>query len=654
MHPTRTAAARSGGVPWWAFSPLALVLVIVTVLGVTLLGGVGGPASTAALGTETAAGCTITPPTGSPGTTQSDRGGVGTVGGTVVLDATQLLNAQTIVAVGKGLAAPVRAVAVALAVAYQDSKLSATASVGNGVAAGLFLQTITAYPGVNRGDPAAAAAAFLTRLLTLPAYLAGQPLGVVAEAMQNPTHATGFPTSDEYQAHAGWATDLATTLATGTTPNPPAVQTSSGATGSAVVCVDGAGDNTVFDPGNIISDAVFYNPTAMTAAQIRAFLTGPGAGCPDRNPWCVKNLRLTTPAIPADGYCTGYPGGTDQDTGTILAGLATACGINPQVMLTTLQRESQGLTRTDPTATSWDAAFGWGCPDTGPGGAANCAAAGRGFFAQAFGMAHQWARYRVEIPHHRYRFAVGTYHILGSFAETGCGGTDVTIRNVGTAALYVYTPYQPNPASVAGYPGVGDRCSSYGNRNFWFLFRSYFGPTGGGAPGPTGIGGPITVSGTVITLPAKAGVGGTVTAPNPVVATVISAGLGWLGQPYTWGGGNPAGPTHGICTPGGITDTACHTVGFDCSGLMLYMWAQIGIQLPRYSQDQLTVGAQVPYSRAVAGDLIGYPGHVAMFLGTINQVQYMLEAPYTGSSVRVTPVRNGHYPKVSRVWAARS
>ena len=56
----------------------------------------------------------------------------------------------------------------------------------------------------------------------------------------------------------------------------------------------------------------------------------------------------------------------------------------------------------------------------------------------------------------------------------------MTIQNTATASLYNYTPYQPNAAALAAYPGTGDACSAYGNRNFFYLFRKYFGSTGGG------------------------------------------------------------------------------------------------------------------------------------------------------------------------------
>jgi peptidoglycan DL-endopeptidase RipA len=113
--------------------------------------------------------------------------------------------------------------------------------------------------------------------------------------------------------------------------------------------------------------------------------------------------------------------------------------------------------------------------------------------------------------------------------------------------------------------------------------------------------------------------------------------------PYSWGGGNAAGPSRGI-------DSGADTVGFDCSGLMLYAFAGVGIKLPHYSGSQYTAGRQVPSSQAKRGDMIFYgPGgsqHVALYLGG----GQMLEAPYTGSDVHISPVRTGGMtPYVTRL-----
>lgn len=58
-----------------------------------------------------------------------------------------------------------------------------------------------------------------------------------------------------------------------------------------------------------------------------------------------------------------------------------------------------------------------------------------------------------------------------------CGGDNVNIVNRATAALYSYTPYQPNQAALNNLYGTGDGCSAYGNRNFWRDFNNWFGST---------------------------------------------------------------------------------------------------------------------------------------------------------------------------------
>ena len=123
---------------------------------------------------------------------------------------------------------------------------------------------------------------------------------------------------------------------------------------------------------------------------------------------------------------------------------------------------------------------------------------------------------------------------------------------------------------------------------------------------------------------------------------VIRRGLSQLGVPYSWGGGTAAGPGKGIGSGSGTT-------GFDCSGLVLYSFAGVGIKLPHYSGAQYDLGRKIPSSQMRRGDVIFYgPGgsqHVTLYLG---QGQ-MLEAPDVGLKVRVAPVRtSGMTPYVIR------
>ena len=77
------------------------------------------------------------------------------------------------------------------------------------------------------------------------------------------------------------------------------------------------GGSTTWDPGFIISDEIFYNTAAMTAEQIQAFVDAQGAAC--QGSYCVKDLRVTTPDLPADQYCAAYTGGTDESAAAVLA-----------------------------------------------------------------------------------------------------------------------------------------------------------------------------------------------------------------------------------------------------------------------------------------------------------------------------------------------
>jgi cell wall-associated NlpC family hydrolase len=124
---------------------------------------------------------------------------------------------------------------------------------------------------------------------------------------------------------------------------------------------------------------------------------------------------------------------------------------------------------------------------------------------------------------------------------------------------------------------------------------------------------------------------------------VIRRAMSQLGVPYSWGGGNANGPSRGI-------DGGANTVGFDCSGLYLYAFAGVGIKLDHYSGSQYNAGRKIPSSQMRRGDLIFYgpdaSQHESMYLGN----GQMLEAPYTGSQVRVAPVRtSGMMPYVTRL-----
>jgi cell wall-associated NlpC family hydrolase len=91
---------------------------------------------------------------------------------------------------------------------------------------------------------------------------------------------------------------------------------------------------------------------------------------------------------------------------------------------------------------------------------------------------------------------------------------------------------------------------------------------------------------------------------------VLEIAARYVGTPYVSGGTTPA--------------------GFDCSGFTSYVYAQLGITLPRTSSGQKAAGTIVSAADAQPGDLIWSPGHIAIYAGGDQQV----DAPRPGKSVQ--------------------
>jgi cell wall-associated NlpC family hydrolase len=123
------------------------------------------------------------------------------------------------------------------------------------------------------------------------------------------------------------------------------------------------------------------------------------------------------------------------------------------------------------------------------------------------------------------------------------------------------------------------------------------------------------------------GVFATAAQHNAVVSTAIQ----YLGIPYLWGGATPK-------------------TGFDCSGLVSYVFAQLGVSLPHYtvSQYHSPDAVWVKPSRLEPGDLVFFtgsdgtrkaPGHVGIYVGDGD----IIDAPHTGSFVRIDSFSEGWF-----------
>jgi cell wall-associated NlpC family hydrolase len=100
--------------------------------------------------------------------------------------------------------------------------------------------------------------------------------------------------------------------------------------------------------------------------------------------------------------------------------------------------------------------------------------------------------------------------------------------------------------------------------------------------------------------------------------TVALEGLQQIGVPYKWGGASPEG-------------------GFDCSGLMMWLWAQHDWAIPHFAASQYQMGPILdPADELKIGDLVFFHdlGHVGMYIGH----HMVLHAPHTGDFVRIAPL----------------
>jgi cell wall-associated NlpC family hydrolase len=109
----------------------------------------------------------------------------------------------------------------------------------------------------------------------------------------------------------------------------------------------------------------------------------------------------------------------------------------------------------------------------------------------------------------------------------------------------------------------------------------------------------------------------TIPTANTVGAQALQAAISRLGYPYIWGA---AGPT-----------------SFDCSGLMMWAYQQVGISLPHFTVSQYNSGVHVSRSDLEPGDLVFFfpnISHVGMYIGN----GMMIDAPSFGEDVKVQPI----------------
>ena len=114
---------------------------------------------------------------------------------------------------------------------------------------------------------------------------------------------------------------------------------------------------------------------------------------------------------------------------------------------------------------------------------------------------------------------------------------------------------------------------------------------------------------------------GIAVAPPSQYTGVVGIALHYLGTPYVWGGSSPA--------------------GFDCSGFVAYVYAQVGVSLPHYTGAQWNMGVPVSRDQLEPGDLVFFDGlgHVGIYIGG----GQFVHAPHTGDVVKISSLSESWY-----------
>jgi cell wall-associated NlpC family hydrolase len=117
---------------------------------------------------------------------------------------------------------------------------------------------------------------------------------------------------------------------------------------------------------------------------------------------------------------------------------------------------------------------------------------------------------------------------------------------------------------------------------------------------------------------------GASTAPPSRFGGVVGIAMRYLGIPYRWGGASPS-------------------TGFDCSGFIMYVYAQVGVSLPHNAAAQYGVGVPVSRDALEPGDLVFFNGlgHAGIYVGGGS----FIHAPHTGDVVKISSLSDSWYAR---------
>ncbi|MBR5621376.1 RICIN domain-containing protein [Candidatus Saccharibacteria bacterium] len=232
-----------------------------------------------------------------------------------------------------------------------------------------------------------------------------------------------------------------------------------------------------FDAGNIISDYVMSEYNSMSESAIQSFLKSkvkcdqyPDAYHVSYNKvdYFSEKLPISHHLVNGHYVCMADENFNGESAAHIIYRAAQDYKINPKVLIVLLEKEQGLVTDSFPNSLQYRSATGYGCPDT-----AACDSEYYGFKNQVRNAAYF---FRYILDHGSRYYPVGNNRIKYNPSDS-CGSSMVYVQNRATSALYQYTPYQPNSATLNSNPGTVVSCGAYGNSNFYYYFTRWFGDT---------------------------------------------------------------------------------------------------------------------------------------------------------------------------------
>lgn len=246
--------------------------------------------------------------------------------------------------------------------------------------------------------------------------------------------------------------------------------------------------NAAYDAGRIIDDAMFLDARSMSITEIQAFLTARGSG--------LKDMSFTLQCYGSGSQerqwytAAGAQCDTPLPASQIIYYASQIYGVNPKVILATMQKEQSLTTASNPTVWQLTQAMGYACPTSG-----SCSSSSsfpfqidsgtwalRFHFERARGNTNWWyasSGWTCGTEKNLYKPNLYPGQNVQFYDTNGTHYTTIYIQNAATSTMYCYTPHAyNNPQGLYGRAPYGTTGLYYsGSYNFVYFYELWFGTT---------------------------------------------------------------------------------------------------------------------------------------------------------------------------------